>query len=236
MSNMLFMIKHDFKRIFTVKRIVLLFIVMVGILSIDLQEFRFVKTQLNSVIFPLIIIIIASKILNREFECGTYKYLFTGSLSRNRVILCKVLSLCTISVVLALVASCISFTIMLQSDDILSISFVVNQILNSELVFILFTLLITSIAFFISIISRSFIGTFLIMYLFFYDMFRTMLQAILQKLNIDIMNKILDVIPMFNVLDGFKKLYYPANTAYVMIGISVVVFCIDLLLINKKDL
>lgn len=236
MDVLVFIIKNNLKGIFNKRNIILFLLFIIAIFICPPYKESAVKLQLIMGVFPLILIIICSRDLAREFECEVYKYIFTGKLSRSYIILFKNLSIIVIAIILGVIFSILAFMKAFCNGAELSISTSINLILNIELVFIFFTMFISSIASFITMISKNFVYTFLLLYIMFFDTFRNILEIAADKTKIYFLKKILNGIPFLKALKGFQDLYYPNKVMFIMITMSLVILLLDCIIIEKIDL
>ncbi|RCX19468.1 hypothetical protein DFR58_103215 [Anaerobacterium chartisolvens] len=234
MDAILYIIKNDIRSIINKRSIAFSFIFAIGIFIFPPYKVLLLKAQLVMSIFPLLLIIVCSTILVREFEYDTYKYIFTGKLSRICIVVSKSFSAVVIAVILGVIFNLLALIGMEAKET--GVLILIKQILSIELVFICFTLFISSIAFFLSMLTKSFIFTFLVLYIMFYDTFISVLQMAANKIKIDFLKSIFSETPFLKAMEGFRVFYYPAERIFIMIGISMIILLADCIIIRKMDL
>lgn len=188
------------------------------------------------IIAPMILIILFSNTLNKEFEFSTYKYLYTGRLTRSSIVFIKFLSVIIISIILSFFCSFLSTIGLFFDSKEVNIYLAFHYMFNKALIFICFTFFVAPIAFFISIISRSLIYTLLILFIMFIDIFNRILILVANEIKIEFLKNILNEVPFFKAVEGFKTYNYTLKTSVIMICIGIVVLFIDAFMIERKDL
>lgn len=236
MDVLLFIIKNNLKNIFSVRNVILFVLYIIAIfICLPYIEIS-VKIQLIMGFFPLILIVICSRDLAKEFESGAYKYIFTGKLHRSYIILFKNISIIVIAIILGVVFSVLAFMKDFSNGIELSISMFFTQLLKIELVFISFTMFISSVASFITILSKNFVYTLLVLYIMFFDTFRNILETVAIRTKMDFLKKILFQSPFLEALKGFQNCYYPTKVIVIMISTSLILSLLDCIIIEKIDL
>ncbi|HDX9591236.1 TPA: hypothetical protein ROX98_004327 [Bacillus pseudomycoides] len=236
MDTVFYIIKKDVKNILNKRNILLFLMLISGIIIFPLTKDIAMKIRLILDIFPLFLVIICSKILVEEFEYNTYKYTFTGKLSRSYIVISKSLSAITIAMLFGIIFSTLALVAIFWDSGEMDVNLIMKLTLNMEMVFISFTLFASSVAFFISIITKNFIATFLLLYLMFFDTFKTTLQLMANKTKIVSLEKILKEIPFLNIMDGFQVFHYSVQTIISLSSIGIVLLLLDCIIIRKKDL
>lgn len=236
MDTVLYIIKKDVKNILNKRNIIIFLLFVSGIFVFPLSKDISMKIRLILDIFPLFLVIICSKILVEEFEYNTYKYTFTGKLSRSYVVISKSFSAITVAMIFGIIFSVLALIAIFWDSGEMDIDLIMKLTLNMEMVFITFTLFVSSVAFFISIITKNFIATFLLLYIMFFDTYKTTLQLMANKTKITFLEKILKETPFLNVMDGFQVFHYSTQTIFSMVSIGIVLLLLDCIIIRKKDL
>ncbi|BAR87107.1 ABC transporter permease [Bacillus thuringiensis serovar andalousiensis] len=236
MDTIFYIIKKDVKNILNKRNILLFLMLIIGIIIFPLTKDIAMKIRLIMDTFPLFLVIICSKILVEEFEYNTYKYTFTGKLSRSFIVISKSLSAITIAMLFGIIFSTLALVAIFWDSGEIDLNLIMKLTLNMEMVFISFTLFVSSIAFLISIITKNFIATFLLLYLMFFDTFKTTLQLMANKTKIVSLEKILKETPFLNIMDGFQVFHYSVQTIISLTSIGIVLLLLDCIIIRKKDL
>lgn len=231
--NILFIIIQEIKSIFNKINIILFTLIAIFIFIFPPYNELVLKIDTSiGVIAPMILIIVYSSILNKEYENNTYKYIFTGKFTRSAIIVTKFLSLIIISIILSIICSLLSIIGLLWNGE----AVIFSEILNKTLIFICFTLFVGPIAIFISILSRSFVYTLLLLFIMFIDYFNRILFLVANEVKINVLKNVLIDAPFYKAIEGFKIFHYSLRTGIIMVLLGIIILFMDCILIERKDL
>ena len=140
--------------------------------SVSMEGFNFIKLFLNSpisIILVILILILSSDVVSSEFDSNTYKLLFTQPISKNKIIISKIIStLIMVNVILfSVIAICfiilgavngfgdINYPIEFYNNGVIEYISIGKFILYELILFIILTAFMCILGVFISSLSKS---------------------------------------------------------------------------------
>ncbi len=220
------------KKILTLTLIV--FLINAVILYI-MQNNNYFSTLMISLVssMSIILLFISSEILSNEYKCDTYKYVYTGSFSRTKIVFLKLISVLTIAIICAIIGGVILLISMHQN---LNLKEIFKVLCNLQIVFIVYTLVVFSTSFFILVITKSYLVSMLAVYIIFFDLFTPFVLNVLEKIQNNFVKTILGNIPYLYATSGARGLYYSSEKVYIMIFFSLFIIGISLFIFERSDL
>lgn len=200
------------------------------------------KNYLSAIIISIvssisvILIFISAEIASKDYKYNTYKYVYTGSFSRTKIILLKLATMITIAILCAAVGGIM--LIIAINIDYKSMNFkeIIKVILNLQMVFIVYTLVITSTSLLILVISKNYIITVVTTYIIFFDLFTPLILNGIDKIENNILRVVLKNIPYLYATMGAKELYYSWEKVCIMLFYSIIVIGVTIFIFEKRDL
>lgn len=235
------LIKQELKNAITKKILIfelIIFLINSAIVYI-IPNNNYLATLIISIVssLPVFLMFIASEILSKDYKYNTYKYVYTGSFSRREILLLKLVTMITIAVICATVGSIllIIVSIYMQHKN-MDFQEIIKVVLNLQIVFSVYTLVVTCTSFLILVITKNYVFTVFITYITFFDLFTPLILNGINKIENNILKSALKNIPYLYVSSGARQLYYSSDKVYIMLFFSIIVIGITIYIFEKKDL
>lgn len=214
-----------------------LIISSLGMFCISILDYRlstFIgKTEKNMIpngmlhLIPYIILVICSFSLNQEFSNKTDKMIFTGILSRSEIMISKLISFMTGSII------CFLFY---EIAAVVGGIFELRLMFNSLFTFLIYSFTLGSFILLVSVITSNFIITGIIAYVLHFDLILMLFSQALVSSKNEMIKLIIPKLPFYIANTGFYLGKYTVIQSIIMLGCGILFFGITCVIINRKNI
>lgn len=186
-----------------------------------------------SMVAEWVIIYYGAKVLGEEFSSRTSTIIFTKTVSRQKIIMSKILSLAGIGLILGAISSVISVVFQQLLTGAVTTDFLVNEAFYNMISYVLFALLVGSFGTLAALMTMNATSALLITLLSF-QFAPALLNMVAEKFSL--LKEVLEYIPFYTAITFVEKHQLdPAHLIGIVAGI--IIFSLSsIIIINKKDL
>lgn len=188
-------------------------------------------------LLPYIILISSFYVLGVEFQDKTDKIIFSSAYTRNEILISKLVYIVIKALIAGSAYIIINFAINLYLGIPVSDIFSIKQILDIFLAIILYSVMITSCIFLITLLTGNGKITGVMIYVLFFDLTTTLLAQALNSSSIS--RSVAYVIgnsPFYVANGGLINSYYSFIQVIAILVLSAVCFALSFILLNRRSI
>ncbi|WP_061860242.1 ABC transporter permease [Priestia megaterium] len=181
-----------------------------------------------------IVITLAALSLSKEFAFKTSRIIFTSSLSRNQILITKMISLFIVSLFIALLHQVLGNILLIIADNTRSVAISIQSAINTACIYTIFTFFVGSFAFFITTLTYSRMWTLIIVILTF--ILERQIRAIIMIFRGDTYTNFLNQTPFAIATKAFQYNTLNFSGSIILFISSAFLFGVTAFILTKKEI